>query len=151
MGLLRGTQAAIDNHLHNIILEGDSQTIIWLITKILHGKHPRQILPSWRLSRLLEEFGALLRPNLSITPSHVKRDMNSIADCLANEGVTMERESIYWDPQISKATKLSTHCQHLANKYYPTPDGVPPSTERPRGTMLGRALNIGHQPPSPRH
>jgi ribonuclease HI len=144
MGLLRGTQETIDNHLHNIILEGDSQIIIWLITKILHGEHPGKISPNWRLSGLLEEFGALLRPNLSIIPSHVKRDTNSIADCLANEGVTTERERIYWDPHISEATKLSTRCQCLVNKDYPTPDGVPPSTEGPRGTTLGQALNIGH-------
>jgi hypothetical protein len=62
-----------------------------------------KVSPSWRLSGLLEEFGALLRPNLSIIPSHVKRDANSVADCLENEGVTTERESIYWETHISKA------------------------------------------------
>jgi hypothetical protein len=46
MGLLRGTQETIDNHLHNIILEGDSQIIIWLITKILHGEHLGKISPN---------------------------------------------------------------------------------------------------------
>jgi len=58
-------------------LEGDSQIIIQLITKILHGEHPSKISPNWRLSGLLEEFGALLKPNISIIPSHVKKDEHS--------------------------------------------------------------------------
>jgi hypothetical protein len=103
-GLLRGTQATIDNHFHNLIVEGDSQIIIRIIMKILHGEHPRKISPSWRLLGLLEEFGALLRPNLSIIPSHVKREVNNIEDFPANEGVARERERIYWDPHISEAT-----------------------------------------------
>jgi len=93
--LMCGLQAAIDNRFHEIILEGDSQIIIQLITNILYGENPIKVLPSWRLSGLLEEFGALLRPNISIIPSHVKRDANSVADCMENEGVTRERKRIY--------------------------------------------------------
>jgi ribonuclease HI len=36
-GLLRGLQTAMDKGYQRIILEGDSQVIIRLTTKILHG------------------------------------------------------------------------------------------------------------------
>jgi ribonuclease HI len=107
-GLLQGLQAAIDNHFHKLILEGDSQIVIQLITKILHGENPMKISPSWRLSGLLEGFRALLRTNLSIIPSHVKREANRVADCLANEGVATEREHIYWEAHISESSDIST-------------------------------------------
>jgi hypothetical protein len=55
-GLLQGLQQALALGNHNIILEGDSQIVIQLITKILHGGHPHKISPSWRLAGLLEDF-----------------------------------------------------------------------------------------------
>jgi ribonuclease HI len=83
--LLRGIKVATDHHYHKIIAKGDSQIIIQLITKILHGEHPLDVSPSWRLSGLLEDFGTLLRPSLTIIPSHVKRDAKKVADFLENE------------------------------------------------------------------
>jgi hypothetical protein len=47
MGLLQGLQIAIARHSHKLILEGDSQIVIQLITKILHGENPQKISPSW--------------------------------------------------------------------------------------------------------
>jgi ribonuclease HI len=46
-GLLRGLQAAIDRHYRKLILEGDPQIFLQLITKILHGAQPLKISPSW--------------------------------------------------------------------------------------------------------
>jgi ribonuclease HI len=40
LSLLRGLKVTIDNHFQRFIMEGDSQIIIQLITKILHGEHP---------------------------------------------------------------------------------------------------------------
>ena len=48
-GLLRGLQSAMDKGYHQVILEGDSQVIIRLTTKIIHGGHPDKVSPSWRL------------------------------------------------------------------------------------------------------
>jgi ribonuclease HI len=89
--LLRGLKVTIDNHFNKIIAEGDSHIIIQLITKILHGEHPLEISPSWRLSGLLEDFRSLLHPSLTIIPSHMKREANKVADCLANEGVATKK------------------------------------------------------------
>jgi hypothetical protein len=76
-------------------VEGDSQIIIQLITKILHGEHPLEVSSSWRLSGLLEDFGSLLQPNITIIPSHVKREENKVVDCLENEGVASTTELIH--------------------------------------------------------
>jgi ribonuclease HI len=78
--LLRGIKLATDHDLHKLIVEGDSQIIIQLITKIIHGSHPLEVSPSWRLSGLLEDFKSLLQPNLTLIPSHVKREANKIVD-----------------------------------------------------------------------
>ena len=66
-----------------------------------------KISPSWRLSGLLEEFIALLRNNLSIIPSHVRREAKSVADYLANEGVATEREHISTERHISRNARIS--------------------------------------------
>jgi ribonuclease HI len=52
--LLRGIKIATYHHYNKIIVEGDSQIIVQLITKILHGEHPWKSHPvgdsldSWR-------------------------------------------------------------------------------------------------------
>jgi ribonuclease HI len=89
-GLLRGLQSAIGKGYHQIILEGDSQVIIGLTTKLIHGGNLDKASPSWRLQFLLEDFSQLLQPQLSIIASHVRREANKVADCLAN--VAVERE-----------------------------------------------------------
>jgi hypothetical protein len=96
-----------NHHLNKIIVEGDSQIIIQLITKIIHGAHPLEVSPSWRLSGLLEEFGSLLQPNITIIPSHVKREANKVVDCLENEGVASTMELIHWNAQTSPYFKIS--------------------------------------------
>jgi ribonuclease HI len=93
--LLRGIKVATKHNFNKIIVEGDSQIIIQLITKILHGEHPLKISPSWRLSRLLEDFVSLVWPYLTIIPSHVKRDTNKVVNCLENEGVATLIEEIH--------------------------------------------------------
>jgi ribonuclease HI len=92
-GLLSGLRATIDKGHCSIVLEGDSQVIIHIITKILNGSPPSKISLSWSLLGLLEDFKSLLTSTLSIVPSHVKRTTNSVADCLENEVV--EREDDY--------------------------------------------------------
>jgi hypothetical protein len=46
-GLLRGLQETMNKDHYKLVLEGDSQVIIHLITKILNGSHPSKISPSW--------------------------------------------------------------------------------------------------------
>jgi ribonuclease HI len=124
-GLLQGLHLAISLPSPKVILEGDSQVILQLITKILHGGNPQKISPSWRLAGLLEDFKNLCRSSLSIIPSHVKRKANGVADYLANEGVQRQLESTIWDAQSLATSDIPQHCQHLADKDFLPPDGVP--------------------------
>jgi ribonuclease HI len=147
--LLRGIKIATDHHYNKIIAEGDSQIIVHLITKILHGEHPLEVSPSWRLSGLLEDFGSLLRPSLTIIPSHVKRDANKVADFLENEGVATMTELIHWNAQTSPRSELSDRCQDLARMDSPTPDGVTRSTQGPRNTRPKPSHKYGRLAPIP--
>jgi ribonuclease HI len=126
--LVRGLQSAVLHQFHRLIIEGDSQVIIQLISKILHGKPPCRISPSWRLSGLLEDFSDINNPNLTLIPSHVLREANKVADHLANEGIDANTEFIFYQASVSEETDLSRVCRDLARKDFAAPDGV---TRRP--------------------
>jgi ribonuclease HI len=141
--LLQDLRHALTLASHKIILDGDSQIFIQLITNILHGGNPQKISPSWRLAGLLEDFKGLLGHNISIIPSHVKREANGVVDYLANEGVQRETEQIIWDARSTRAFDLSNHCQLLANKDFPSPDGVTRGKGEARGGEQGEAIYNG--------
>jgi ribonuclease HI/exonuclease III len=146
-GLLRGLQSAIDTGHQRIILEGDSQIIIRLITRILHGCTPEKISPSWRLHGLLADFSQHLQPHLTITTSHVKREANKVADRLANEAVEQGKEHLRWERQSSPDNELLNCCQALANRDLHSPDGVIREEMEPRGQSQDAALK--HPPARP--
>jgi ribonuclease HI len=149
-GLLQGLRVAATLSSHKIILEGDSQIIIQLITKILHGGNPQKISPSWRLAGLLEDFKGILEHNISIIPSHVKRKANGVADYLENEGVQRGTEQIIWDARTSEASDISQQCQLLASKEFLPPDGVPSGknghveAQRERPFMVALTSSYSH-------
>jgi len=124
----------------NIVLEGDSQVIIHLITLLLHGSAPSKISPSWRLSELLEDFKNLLTPALSIVPSHVRREANQVAENLANKAVEKETDYSQWLDEAPNHSDVFLRCQALANNDLLPPDGVPRAHPRTRGRLRGRQL-----------
>jgi hypothetical protein len=71
-GLIKGVEMALDQNLAYLIIEGDSKIIIDLATKILKGRDTGKITPSWCLLDPLYSFQALLRPSLTLTPSHIR-------------------------------------------------------------------------------
>jgi ribonuclease HI len=85
-GLLKGIQLAINLNINNLIIEGDS--------KVIPINGIAKISPSWRLLSLLETFRSLLKPSLTLLPSHVRQDANKVADKLANEGVNSQSKDI---------------------------------------------------------
>jgi ribonuclease HI len=147
-GLLRGLQTALRKGYQRLILEGDSQIIIRLTTRILHGCNPGKISPSWRLHSLLADFNSHLHPHLSIITSHVKRDANKVADRLANEAVETGEERLCWDGLSLPAPEILTSCQALANRDLHPPDGVTEHIIQPRGGESGRGVN---RPTGPCH
>jgi ribonuclease HI len=123
-GLLKGVQMALDQNLTCLIIEGDSKIIIDLVTKILNGRDPGKITPSWRLLGPLYSFQALLRPALTITPSHIRRSANKVADRLANAGVDSMQQIIFHNSRQSQSSPLWLQCKELAQLDGPNPDRV---------------------------
>jgi ribonuclease HI len=93
-GLIKGVQMALDHNLTCLIIEGDSKVIIDLATKILNGRDPEKITPSWCLLGPLHSFQSLLRPSLTLTTSHIRRSANKVEDRLANAGVDSTQQII---------------------------------------------------------
>jgi ribonuclease HI len=71
-GLIKGVKMDLDQNLTCVIIEGDSKIIIDLEKKILNGRDPGKITPSWHLLGPLYNFEALLRPSITLTPSHIR-------------------------------------------------------------------------------
>ena len=145
--LLKGLQVAVQHHFLRLIIEGDSQVIIQLILKILHGQSLGRISPSWRLSGLLEDFEGFIRPNLTLIPVHVKREANKVADHLANTGIDSKADLIYWQANVPDETVLSMRCRDLASRDFPAPDGVTRSSMATGGLTPSLGINAdGHHP-----
>jgi hypothetical protein len=79
--------------LNQLVIKGDSQIIISLATKIMNGSDPTKVFPSWNLLVSLEVFHSLLRPNLTLIPSHVRREAKKLADKLENEGLSLAEKT----------------------------------------------------------
>jgi hypothetical protein len=77
----------IDHNLSRLIIEGESRVIIDLATKIIIGRDPDKITPSWHLLGPLNNLKSLLKPFLTLITSHIRRESNKVVDKLANEGV----------------------------------------------------------------
>jgi ribonuclease HI len=117
---------ALDQNLTCLIIEGDSKIIIDLETKIMNGRDPGKITPSWCLLGPLYSFQALLRPSLTLTPSHIQRSANKVADRLANAGVESMQQIILHDFRKSQSSPLWLQCEELAQLDGPNLNGVPP-------------------------
>jgi len=111
--------------LTQLVIEGDSQIIISLATKILNGFVLERVSPSWRLLSSLEVIHSLLCHNLTQIPSHIRREANEIADKLANEGVSLSGDDLSIDARLLPAPPLLTQCFDLAQWDYSSLDGVP--------------------------
>jgi ribonuclease HI len=85
--LIKGLQIASQNNYNKLIVEGDSQVIIGLLKRLLHGANPDKISPSWRLTHGLQLIADSMHPQQVILPTHIRRKANQIADDLANVGI----------------------------------------------------------------
>jgi hypothetical protein len=117
---------ALDQNLTCLIIEGDSKIIIDLATKILNGRDPRKITPNWHLLGPLHSFQALLKPSLTLTPSHIRQSANKVAEKQANSGVDSMQQIIVHDSRQTKSSPLWLQCKELAQLDGPNLDGAPP-------------------------
>jgi hypothetical protein len=122
--LIKGIKLAFNHNNNYLIVEGDSQVIILLISKIVHDSCPSKVSPRWWLMGILEELSSLLQTNLTLIPSHVKRESNKVSYHLANERVVSKEEMIQLDARISPAPSFLCQCMDIARSDFPPLDGV---------------------------
>ena len=79
-------------------MEGDSEMVHKLLTKLLQGSPVEKMSPSWHLLSLLETLSHILTNQLSLVPSRVKRNSNKVVDKLANEGVECNNVELICSP-----------------------------------------------------
>eukprot|EP00253_Pinus_taeda_P022503 PITA_22503 len=90
-GLWKGLLIAQERNLFPIIVEGDSQILIQMATKILQGSPSSKVCNSWRMAQRLLHMERWISGNRAISFTHVRRDGNKVADLLANVGVDCGR------------------------------------------------------------
>jgi len=87
-GLHVGLAMAANYGWFPIILEGDSQIILQMTTKLLHGKLVNKVADNWRMAHSLEKLRAMLRNHSEVQTHHIKRKSNRLEDLLVNYGVS---------------------------------------------------------------
>lgn len=75
-----------------IILEGDSQVILQMENKHLHGRSVSQVAKNWKMTHSLKQLVILLRRHLEVQCHHVRRKENKLVDLLANYGAREKQE-----------------------------------------------------------
>jgi hypothetical protein len=63
-------------------VEGESQIIISMLSKLKNRLEPAKISLSWRLLGILESLKNMIFPHMVIIPSHVHKEANNIVDKL---------------------------------------------------------------------
>jgi ribonuclease HI len=122
--LINGLQMASQNNYTKLIVEGDSQVIIGLLRRILHGVNPDNISPSWRLTYGLQIIVGLLHSQQVIIPTHVRRKANQIADDLANVGIEWRGPDLRCYSAQNAEHPVLQHCIRKAGSVDASPDGV---------------------------
>jgi len=122
VGLWQGMQL---HQLHNffpIEIEGNSQIIINMISKILSGSPPSRVADIWRLMERLELIVEWLQENRAIYLKHTRRSGNKVVDLLAKKGVT-NAQTLFAGPLSSvNDRKLLQECTQMVHQENFTPD-----------------------------
>jgi len=86
MAVYQGLKIAIRNGYRKIEIEGDSALLISTIRKLIQGKQWEKVVKSWRTVSIVQEIEETLKGIEYKITSHIKREGNKPADCLANWG-----------------------------------------------------------------
>lgn len=86
-GLWQGLLLAQTHGFFPLMIEGDSQILINMVNKILHGPPSNKVGNSWRLDERLELIEVWLRTHRAVNFKHIRREGNKVADLLAKIGM----------------------------------------------------------------
>ena len=87
-GLLASLSMAAQHGWLPIISEGDSQIILQMATKLLHGKPISKVDDNWKMTDSLEQLRGLLRVHAKVEIHHVRRKENRLDDLMENYGAS---------------------------------------------------------------
>lgn len=86
-------------------IEGDSTLVVDTLRKLIQGKNRDKVATSWRSASIVHDIAELLKEIDYKIVSHVRREGNQPADCLANWGIkeAIERIDDGWHTQAELA------------------------------------------------
>jgi len=105
MAVYQGLKIARRNGYRKIEIEGDSTLVVDTIRKLIQGKKWEKVVKSWRSASIVRDIVEMLTGiDFKIT-SHVRREGNKPADCLANWGSKEQLDRIddSWTNQVTLA------------------------------------------------
>ena len=136
-GLWQGLQIAWNLNLQPLIVEGDSQILINMVTRIHNGSQARKIAPSWRLEARLNEIANKIDNARAISFKHTRREGNKIADLLANIGVETSTPLISGNTNTISNRQQLQECESLIQEEAAAPDAGSTSHSQGRATCHG--------------
>ena len=104
-----------------IILEGDSQVILQMENKLLHGKPVSKVAENWKMNNSFEMLRNILQGHSEVKIHHVRRKENKLVDLVANYGVTQKQElqQQHWEDHIEDDFRRK--CQRILEQDLNTP------------------------------
>ena len=139
-GLWQGLLIARNLSLQPLIVEGDSQILINMATRIQNGSQARKVASSWRLEARLNVIEHELRTHRAISFHHTKREGNKVADLLANIGVENKQILLSGHTSIIPNNLQAQECKSLIQNDAATSD----AGDTPEG---GDEPHVLHVPP----
>ena len=108
---IAGLNMVITHGWLSVIIEGDSQVILHMATKLLHGKEVHKVVDNWHLAHNLEQLRELLITHSEVKIDHVKRKANQLANIITNYGVDSEHEltQVMWNEAINEGLRDRCH------------------------------------------
>ena len=87
VGMLQGIIIAQNQGSFPLIVEGESDLILNMASKLQNGSNSCKVSFSWRLDHDLQQLADLLSEPMEITFQNIRREANSLLDKLANKGI----------------------------------------------------------------
>jgi hypothetical protein len=132
--------------LNKLFVEGDSQIIINLFSRLLNGAYPDRVSPRWCLTSGMIDINSLMQPHFALIPSHVRRKANQIADKLANFGVDQDGSDLSCDPSIHPGSPYGQGMHFSSTQYRQIPGWGVINMKVDTREVGGKLALEGHMP-----
>jgi hypothetical protein len=94
-------------------VEGDSQIIISMLSKLKNGSETAKISTIWTPLGSLESPKNMISPHMVIIPSHVRKEANNIVDKLVNDKIDKKKGDLHCSSNQFPVHPLFRECLDL--------------------------------------